>query len=100
MRDGEELVRPVEVHARQPYRIWLRYADGQEGEVDLSDVAGQGVFGAWADPSVFAAVRIGPGGAVCWGDRIDMCPDALYLRLTGMSVEDYMPALRDAVAGA
>ena len=28
--------RPVEVRALEPYRIWLRYDDGVEGEVDLS----------------------------------------------------------------
>lgn len=27
MNDGDELVRPVEVQARAPYRIGLRYAD-------------------------------------------------------------------------
>ena len=100
MNDSEELVRPVEVQARAPYRIWLRYADGTEGEVDLSHLAGRGVFAAWSDPSLFAGVRIGPRGAICWGERIDVCPDALYLLLTGMSVEDYMPSLRHAAAGA
>ena len=58
------------------------------------------MFAEWADPLVFASARIGPGGAVCWGDRIDMCPDALYLRLTGMSVEEYIPALCRSAAGA
>ena len=53
------------------------------------------------DESVF--LRPSPhrsGGAICWGDSIEMCPDALYLRLTGMSVEDYMPKLRHSLAGA
>ncbi|MDE0067794.1 MAG: DUF2442 domain-containing protein [Acidimicrobiaceae bacterium] len=98
--NDRELLRPVEVRARAPYRIWLSYADGIEGEVDLSHLAGKGVFTAWTDPSFFAQARIGPGGAICWGDSIDMCPDALYLRLTGMSVQEYMPKLRHSLAGA
>ena len=40
--------KPVEVKALSQYRIWLRYDDGVQGEVDLSDVAGRGVFQAWA----------------------------------------------------
>ena len=100
MNDGELLIRPVEVQARARYRIWLRYGDGTEGEVDLSDLASHGVFEAWNDPTLFAGVRIGPGGAICWGESIDVCPDSLYLRLTGMSVEDYMPNLRHAAASA
>lgn len=100
MNNSRELIRPTQVQARAPHRIWLRYADGTEGEVDLSDLAGRGVFTAWSDPSLFAEVRIGPGGAICWGESIDVCPDALYLRLTGMSVEDYMPNLRHTAASA
>ena len=93
-QDNKKPARPVEVQAREPYRIRLCYDDGTEGEVDLSHLAGRGVFKAWADRSFFADVRIGPGGAICWGGDIDVCPDALYLRLTGMAVEDYMPRLR------
>ena len=107
MRDGEVAaspveveVCPVEVKACGPYRIWLRYTDGTEGEVDLSHLAGRGVFNAWDDPSFFAEVGIGLGGGVCWGDGIDICPDALYLRLTGMKPEDYMPRLRGLLADA
>ena len=65
-----------------PYRIWLRYDDGVEGEVDLSHKAGSGVFVAWEDEAFFADVRIGPGDGILWGDDIDLCPDAQYLKLT------------------
>ncbi len=98
MGDRDELVRPVEVRARARYRIWLRYADGTEGEVDLSHLAGRGVFAAWSDPSLLAGVRIGPQGPIRWGESIDVCPDVLYLLLTGMSVGDYMSNLRHAAA--
>jgi hypothetical protein len=40
---------PVEVKALANYRIWLRYDDGVQGEVDPSDLAGRGVFKAWSD---------------------------------------------------
>ncbi|HWO92452.1 MAG TPA: DUF2442 domain-containing protein, partial [Methylomirabilota bacterium] len=36
------MIRPVEVRPLAPYRIWLRYQDGTEGEVDLSHLAGKG----------------------------------------------------------
>ena len=44
MPPSDKRVRPVEVRALEPYRIWLRYDDGAEGEVDLSYLAGDGVF--------------------------------------------------------
>ena len=84
----------VEVRPLDAYRIWLRFSDGAQGEVDLSDLAGRGVFAAWTDPNVFRAVRVEEGGGVEWPGEIDMCPDALYLRLTGKRVEDIFPSLK------
>lgn len=86
--------RPVEVRPLDGYRIWLSYDDGAAGEVDLSEFKGRGVFKAWDEPSFFAAVHIAPHGAVEWGNDIDLCPDALYMRLTGKSPEEFFPTLK------
>ena len=29
-----------------------------------------------------------------WGGQVDLCPDALYLKVTGKEPEDVFPALR------
>ncbi len=96
--EGEIRVTPVEVRALEPYRIWLRYDDGVEGEVDLSDVAGMGVFVAWEKPGFFSQVRIAPDGSIAWGDNfdLDICSDALYMDITGLAVEDMFPRWRQA----
>ena len=44
---------------------------------------------------MFESVDIGEHGQVAWGDEIDMCPDALYLRLTGKTPEEVFPNLRE-----
>lgn len=67
------------------FRLWLRFSDGFEGVADLSDLAGRGVFSAWNTPGLFANVMVTEQGAVAWGDEIDLCPDTLYLRITGKS---------------
>ena len=90
--------KPAEVKPLTDFRIWLRYEDGTEGTVDLSDVAGRGVFAAWNDPAFFRSVRLGSHGAIEWGASIDICPDAMYLRLTGKSPEDVFPALKSVHA--
>ena len=92
--------RPLEVKAHKNFRIWLRYDDGTEGEVDLSDLAGRGVFQAWNDTTFFNSVRLGSHGAIEWGENLDICPDAMYLRLTGKSPEEVFPALKSVHADA
>jgi hypothetical protein len=88
--------RPTAVQPLPGFRIQLRYDDGVEGVVDLSDLAGRGVFEAWNDSAFFESVRLSPHGAIQWGSNIDLCPDAMYLRLTGKSAADVFPALRSA----
>ncbi len=94
------MARPVEVKALPNFRIWLRYDDGTAGDVDLSDLVGRGVFNAWLDISFFNSVRLGSHGALEWGSDIDICPDAMYLRLTGKAPEDIFPSLGSIHADA
>lgn len=85
------MIRPVEVKPRDGFRIWIRYEDGASGVVDLAPLAGRGVFAAWNDRGCFEDVRIAPTGGIAWGSELELCPDALYLQLTGALVEP-MPA--------
>lgn len=88
------LLRPVLVRALPKYSLYLEFSDGVSGEVDLSDLAGKGVFEAWNDYSFFQKVHIGEHREVRWGDNIELCSDSLYLRLTGKTPEELFPKLR------
>lgn len=85
------MIRPVEVKPRDGFRIWLRYSDGATGEVDLSDVAGQGVFKPWQESGFFARVHITPHRSIAWNNDIELCPDALYMEITGKSWSELSP---------
>lgn len=76
------------------YHLDLTFDDGVTGIVDLSHLVGEGVFGSWRDAKTFEKVRIGSDGELVWGEQIDLCPDSLYLRVTGKTPEDIFPALR------
>ncbi|MBI2928569.1 MAG: DUF2442 domain-containing protein [Verrucomicrobia bacterium] len=73
------------------YRVRLRFDDGVEGVVDLSAEVGKGVFAAWKDVAHFKRVRIGEFGELLWDGEIDLCPDALYMEVTGATVEQLFP---------
>ncbi|HRQ87698.1 MAG TPA: DUF2442 domain-containing protein [Bacteroidia bacterium] len=84
----------VALSPRPGFHLSLTFADGLAGEVDLSDLVGIGVFRAWREPGVFEQVRVSEHGAAEWPGEIDLCPDALYLRLSGKPAEELFPALR------
>jgi len=63
-------------------RFHVRFRDGVEGEVDLTeflkrDDAEIGVFCALRDPDVFRRARL-LYGAVTWPGRVDLAPDNMY----------------------
>ena len=83
--------KPIEVRALPDYKLWLRFDDGVTGEVDLSGYVGKGVFAIWNDYNVFEQVYIGEADQIAWRDEIDMCPDTMYMQLSGKTVEDIYP---------
>jgi hypothetical protein len=88
------MVRPVLVRPLPNYRVYLEFSDGVKGEVDLSDLAGKGVFEGWNDYSFFERVHIGPDRQIKWDEYIELCPDSLYLRLTGKNPEEAFKELQ------
>ena len=85
---------PVAVAPREGYRIWLCYDDGVEGEVDLSSLIGRGVFEAWLEPGFFERVHIPECRCIAWNGEIELCPDALYLEITGRVSRFYGTVVR------
>jgi hypothetical protein len=78
------------VEALADFRLKVRFLDGTEGIVDMSErvrSADAGVFAVLADPVRFAEVFV-DYGAVTWPGEIDLAPDAMYqaIRETGQWV--------------
>lgn len=94
------MYRIVTAKPLEGYRMWLRYSDGTEGTVDLSDLVGDGVFSIWNDKKVFDSATIGSMGELQWGEEVDLCPDSLYLKLTNKEPEDIFPNLKKATIHA
>ena len=70
----------VEVEARDNFRLWVRFEDGLQGEVDLTELVGKGVFRRWVEnPTEFSQARVDlESGTVVWPGGLDVAPDRLY----------------------
>jgi Protein of unknown function (DUF2442) len=82
------------------FRLRLEFDNGESGNVDLSSYVGRGVFAAWQQPGTFAQVRVTPYGTVEWPGDLDLCPDALYLQMTGKKTEEVFPAIQSRLSNA
>ena len=76
------------------FKLRLTYDDGVEGVVDLSYLKERGVFKIWNQPGLFEKVYIGKSGQISWSDEIDLCPDALYLKIIGKKPEEVFENLK------
>lgn len=94
------MFKPIEVKAMPDYKLWVKYSDGVEGVVDLSHLAGKGIFSIWNDYSKFLKVYIGNGSEIAWSNKIDICPDSIYMRITGKTPEQLFQNLQKEVANA
>ena len=88
------MYRITNVQVLEGYNIRLKYADGTEGTVNLSRLVGRGVFSLWNNYDEFKNVSIGSSGELLWGSEVDLCPDSLYLEITGKKPEEIFPNLK------
>jgi hypothetical protein len=76
------------LHVRQAeyrgdYRIWLRFNDGAEGIVDLSDNLDGEVFEPLKEIERFKCFRVDPDiETIVWDNGADMSPEFLYEKMT------------------
>lgn len=86
----------VEARALGGHRLYIRFEDGVDGEVDLKKlVEFKGVFGPLQDPEEVARVSVdADSGTICWPNGADLDPDVLYAELTGKPIELSGSAIR------
>ncbi len=79
------LVDVTSVRAVGGHRVWLRFDDGVEGELDLSSLLRfDGVFAPLRDPEFFARVRVDPEwGTIGWPGEIDLDSEMLHSLVRG-----------------
>ncbi len=70
----------TEAKSLPQYRLWIRFSDGTEGEIDLTDFIAadaRSIVSELRDPEVFAAIRV-EMDTVVWANGFDLAPEFLY----------------------
>ncbi|MFA7238038.1 MAG: DUF2442 domain-containing protein [Phycisphaeraceae bacterium] len=90
------MIRIVSVQPKSGFRLHVRFSDGVEGDIDLSHLAGRGVFQLWDQPGRFEQVHATEHGSLAWSDEVEICSDAVYLKLAGKEPGDVFTGLTGA----
>jgi hypothetical protein len=73
------ILHTTEVMPLPNYRLFLRFSNGQSGEVNLIDELEGEVFGALRDPALFATASHHPVmRTVAWANGADLAPEFLF----------------------
>lgn len=77
------MVRVTDARHVRDYVIWVRFADGVEGEVDLRDELHGEVFKPLRNKSLFRAVSVHPDWhTIAWPNGADFAPEFLHAAVT------------------
>jgi hypothetical protein len=81
----------IEVIPQDNYQLYLKFEDGKEGIVDVSQlIEFTGVFQPLRDIEYFKTVKVNPEwGTIYWDNGADLDPDVLYSIITGESISTY-----------
>ncbi len=88
----------LEARPLESYKVWIKFDDDINGEVDLSHLAGKGVFTFWNKYENFKKFSIANGRSLLWGNEIDLDADSLYLKPTRKNPEEFLRARLYAAA--
>lgn len=81
-RDFLRVNKIVDCKPLDDYKIWIRFVDGLEGEIDLKHLVGIGIYAKWNDKDFFQSVYIDPiSHTLTWDEDLDLCPDQLRKKL-------------------
>jgi uncharacterized protein DUF2442 len=72
----------TDAKALPDYRLWVRFSDKTEGEIDLKDFVASDarpIVAALHDQTAFSAIRV-EMDTVVWANGFDLAPEFLYAR--------------------
>ena len=84
-------IQAVKVKSEGKYKILIRYSDKTTDIIDLSHLAGKGVFKEWKKGDLFENVHIDhETNLIKWNDTIELDSFSLYLRLKGLNLDEWL----------
>ena len=76
------LIDVTEAKYVRDFTVWVKFEDGTEGELDLSEELYGPIFEPLRDVSYFKQVKVDPElGTIVWPNGADLAPEFLYEKI-------------------
>lgn len=73
---------PIKIEPLEGYKLFVKYNDGTEGEMDLSNFVEKDEFSSLKDMKEFRRVYIDKKSKdICWNENLSICKDATYKQI-------------------
>lgn len=79
------------VKAAEKYKLHVTYDDSTEGLLDVSHLAGKGVFKTWEiDNNFYRAYISNDSGAITWPGELDIDTINVYCKIKGIEMDEFL----------
>ena len=76
------LIDVIEAKYVRDFTVWVKFEDGTEGELDLSEELYGPIFEPLRDVLYFRQVKVNPElGTIVWPNGADLAPEFLYEKI-------------------
>ena len=82
----------IEVNHQESYLLYIKFEDGKDGIVDISQlIEFTGIFARLQDINYFKTVKLNPEwGTIYWENGADLDPDVLYSIVTNEPIPNQL----------
>ena len=79
----------IAVEATDKYVLHVRFSNGLAGTLDLSALAGKGIFTMWDENDLFLHPYISETGSISWNEDVDIDAANAYLKISGITFDEW-----------
>lgn len=72
------------------FTLHVKFLDGVEGDVELSDLVSKGIFKVLQNQELFAKAY-NTGYSIAWSEQLEIDSDKIYMEISGKSIDELLP---------
>lgn len=72
------------------YTLHVKFLDGIEGNIELSELVSKGIFKVLQNQELFEKAH-NTGYSIAWSAELEIDSDTIYMEISGKSIDELLP---------